>query len=156
MNVNIKGNILMTQLVYNKYFKANNKASVPDGLDGLKCINHSLSSSYGAVNYWSNHTGRESRKGCFNCYPWVNENDLGPTLFHKKIDFFLYGKDETYKYVNYKLNMFNSNLMASRNKATKNRSLKYVLSRTSYKIISDFKKYFWLIPFKGYIRNKNV
>ncbi len=54
------------------------------------------------------------------------------------------------------LNMFNSNLMASRNKATKNRSLKYVLSRTSYKIISDFKKYFWLIPFKGYIRNKNV
>jgi NAD(P)-dependent dehydrogenase (short-subunit alcohol dehydrogenase family) len=28
MNVNIKGNILMTQLVYNKYFKANNKGNI--------------------------------------------------------------------------------------------------------------------------------
>ena len=28
MNVNIKGNILMTQLVYNNYFKANNKGNI--------------------------------------------------------------------------------------------------------------------------------
>jgi len=51
---------------------------------------------------------------------------------------------------------FDSNLMVARNKAIKNRSLKYVLSRTGYKIISDLKKYFWLIPFKGYVRNKDV
>jgi len=25
-----------------------------------------------------------------------------------------------------------------------------------YKIIADVKKYFWLIPFKGYVRNKDV
>jgi GR25 family glycosyltransferase involved in LPS biosynthesis len=54
------------------------------------------------------------------------------------------------------LNVFNSNLMANRNKAIKSRSLKYVLSRMGYKIISDIKKYFWLIPFKGYVRNKDV
>ena len=54
------------------------------------------------------------------------------------------------------LNVFGSNLMDSRNKAIKNRTLKYVLSRICYKIISDVKKYFWLIPFKGYTRNKDV
>ena len=54
------------------------------------------------------------------------------------------------------LNVFDSNLMDSRNKSIKNRSLKYVLSRLGYKIISDLKKYFWLIPFKGYIKNKDV
>ena len=54
------------------------------------------------------------------------------------------------------LNAFDSNLMVARNKAIKSRSLKYVLSRIGYKIISDVKKYFWLIPFKGYVRNKNV
>tara|TARA_B100000767_G_scaffold128371_1_gene122193 strand:+ start:330 stop:1082 length:753 start_codon:yes stop_codon:yes gene_type:complete len=54
------------------------------------------------------------------------------------------------------LNVFDSNLMNSRNKAIKNRTLKYVLSKICYKIISDVKKYFWLIPFKGYIRNKDV
>jgi len=26
----------------------------------------------------------------------------------------------------------------------------------SYKIISDVKKYFWLIPFRGYLRNKDT
>ena len=41
-------------------------------------------------------------------------------------------------------------------KALKSRTLKYVLSRMSYKIISDVKKYFWLIPFKGYVRNKDA
>ena len=54
------------------------------------------------------------------------------------------------------LNVFDSNLMASRRKVIKNRTLKYVLTRISYKIISDLKKYFWLIPFKGYIRNNDV
>ena len=54
------------------------------------------------------------------------------------------------------LDIFDSNLMASRNKAIKNRSLKYILSRLHHKIISDIKKYFWLVPFKGYIRNKDV
>jgi len=54
------------------------------------------------------------------------------------------------------INLFDSNLMSSRNKAIKNRSLKYILSRMYYKIVADIKKYFWLIPFKGYIRNKNV
>ena len=54
------------------------------------------------------------------------------------------------------INVFDSNLMDTRNKAIKHRSLKYVLSRASNKIISDVKKYFWLIPFKGYIRNKDV
>jgi len=54
------------------------------------------------------------------------------------------------------LNVFDSNLMVTRNKAIKSRSLKYVLSRMGYKIISDVKKFFWLIPFKGYVRNKDV
>jgi len=54
------------------------------------------------------------------------------------------------------LNVFDSNLMASRNIAIKTKTLKYVLSRLGYKIITDMKKYFWLIPFKGYIRNKDV
>jgi len=54
------------------------------------------------------------------------------------------------------IDVFESNLMANRSKAIKTRSLKYILSRLGYKIISDVKKYFWLIPFKGYIRNKDV
>jgi len=54
------------------------------------------------------------------------------------------------------LDIFESNLMDSRNKAIKTKSLKYALSRIGYKIISDFKKYFWLLPFKGYVRNKDV
>ena len=54
------------------------------------------------------------------------------------------------------LNVFESNLMGARNKAIKTRSLKYVFSRLGYKIIADVKKYCWLMPFKGYIRNKDV
>ncbi len=54
------------------------------------------------------------------------------------------------------LKVFDSNLMASRNAAIKSRSLKYILSRLSHKIISDIKKYFWYIPFMGYVRNKDV
>ena len=54
------------------------------------------------------------------------------------------------------LNVFESNLMGARSKAIKNRSLKYVFSRLGYKIIADVKKYCWLMPFKGYVRNKDV
>jgi len=54
------------------------------------------------------------------------------------------------------LDIFDSNLMGARNKAVKNRSLKYVFSRSGYKIIADVKKYCWLMPFKGYVRNKDV
>jgi GR25 family glycosyltransferase involved in LPS biosynthesis len=54
------------------------------------------------------------------------------------------------------LNVFESNLMGARNKAIKNRGLKYVFSRLGYKIIADVKKYCWLMPFKGYVRNKDV
>ena len=54
------------------------------------------------------------------------------------------------------LNLFDSHLISDRSKAIKNRSIKYVLSRIGFKIISNFKKYFWLIPFKGYVRNKDV
>jgi len=54
------------------------------------------------------------------------------------------------------LSVFESNLMGDRTKTIKNRSFKYVVTRLGYKIISDVKKYCWLIPFKGYIRNKNV
>ena len=43
---------------------------------------------------------------------------------------------------------FNSNLIALRNKVVKSRSSKYVFS--------DVKKYFWLMPFNGLSRNKNV
>ena len=58
--------------------------------------------------------------------------------------------------LNQNLSKFKSNLMHSRNNVIKSRTLKYVLTRISYKIIADAKKYFWLVPFKGYIRNKNV
>ena len=54
------------------------------------------------------------------------------------------------------LNVFDSNLMVARNNAIKSRALKYVLSRIGYKIISAIKNYFWLIPFKGYVRNNDV
>ena len=54
------------------------------------------------------------------------------------------------------LNVFESNLMGARNKAIKTRSLKYVFSRLGYKIIADVKKYCWLMPFKGYVRNRDV
>ena len=54
------------------------------------------------------------------------------------------------------LNIFESNLMTDRNIAIKNRSFKYIVTRLGYKIISDIKKYCWLIPFKGYVRNKEV
>ena len=54
------------------------------------------------------------------------------------------------------LDTFDSNLMANRNKANKERTFKYALTRFWNKINSDLKKYLWLIPFEGYVRNKNV
>jgi len=54
------------------------------------------------------------------------------------------------------IGVFGSNLANSRSKTVKSRTLKYMLSRLSFKIIADLKKYLWLMPFKGYIRNKNV
>jgi len=54
------------------------------------------------------------------------------------------------------LNVFESNLMGDRNIAIKNKTLKYVVTRLGNKIISDVKKYCWLMPFKGYVRNKDV
>ena len=55
---------------------------------------------------------------------------------------------------------FESNLLAdhedaSKQKAFKQRSLKYILSRNKDKIAADLKKYLWLIPFRGYIRNNS-
>ena len=51
---------------------------------------------------------------------------------------------------------FGSNLMEDRMNTIKRRTSKYVLSRLGFKIIADLKKYLWLMPFKGYVRNKNV
>ncbi len=44
---------------------------------------------------------------------------------------------------------------ASKQKAFKRRTFKYIISRNKDKIVADLKKYLWLIPFKGYIRIKN-
>ena len=58
--------------------------------------------------------------------------------------------------LNQNISVFKSNLMHSRNNAIKSRTLKYVVTRIGYKIIADVKKYCWLMPFKGYVRNKDV
>ena len=54
------------------------------------------------------------------------------------------------------IGVFGSNLKNSRAKAVKSRTLKYIFSRMGYKVFADVKKYLWLMPFKGYIRNKGV
>ena len=87
-----------------------------------------------------------------NSKSWIIADDWVRYKRHANIEIF----SIVPKIIKQNTNVFDSNLMASRNKAIKNRSLKYVLSRVGYKIISDFIKYFWLIPFKGYVRNKNV
>lgn len=52
---------------------------------------------------------------------------------------------------------FDSNLMSDRNKSSrKSKTFKYILSRNRYKITADIKKIFWYIPFRGYVRNKDV
>ena len=38
----------------------------------------------------------------------------------------------------------------------KQRTLKYILSRNKNKLLDELKKFFWLIPFRGYVRNKNI
>jgi len=47
-----------------------------------------------------------------------------------------------------------SSITSERNKKIKTRTIKYILSRNKNKIIADIKKYFWFIPFKGYVRVK--
>jgi len=97
---------------------------------------------------------REAAKKMINANykSWFIADDWVRYKRHAKVDVF----SVLPTIIKQNLNVFDSNLMASRNKAIKNRTLKYVLSRTCYKIISDIKKYFWLIPFKDYIRNKDV
>ena len=87
-----------------------------------------------------------------NSRSWFIADDWVRYKRHGKVD--IYSVIPTI--IKQNLDIFDSNLMASRNQAIKSRSLKYILSRLSHKIISDIKKYFWLIPFKGYIRNKDV
>jgi glycosyl transferase family 25 len=87
-----------------------------------------------------------------NSRPWFIADDWVRYKRHAKVDLF----SVIPTIIKQNLNVFDSNLMASRNKAIKSRSLKYILSRLGHKIISDITKYFWLIPFKGYIRNKDV
>ena len=47
-----------------------------------------------------------------------------------------------------------SSITSERNKKTKTRTIRYILSRNKNKIIADIKKYFWFIPFKGYVKVK--
>ena len=97
---------------------------------------------------------REAAKKMINANSrsWFIADDWVRYKRHAKIDLF----SVIPTIIKQNLNVFDSNLMASRNKAIKSRSLKYILSRMGHKIISDIKKYFWLIPFKGYIRNKDA
>jgi len=97
---------------------------------------------------------REAAKKMINANSrsWFIADDWVRYKRHAKVDLF----SVIPTIIKQNLNVFDSNLMASRNKAIKSRSLKYILSRLGHKIISDIKKYFWLIPFKGYIRNKDV
>jgi glycosyl transferase, family 25 len=87
-----------------------------------------------------------------NAKSWFIADDWARYKRHAKVDIF----SVMPTIIKQNIDVFDSNLMASRNKAIKNRSLKYILSRLYYKIISDIKKYFWLMPFKGYVRNKDV
>ncbi|WP_269450664.1 glycosyltransferase family 25 protein [Bathymodiolus septemdierum thioautotrophic gill symbiont] len=51
--------------------------------------------------------------------------------------------------------VFDSNLEKDRSQSLRNhKTLKYVLSRWKHKINADMKKYFYYIPFRGYIRNR--
>jgi glycosyl transferase family 25 len=87
-----------------------------------------------------------------NTKSWIIADDWVRYKRQAKIDIF----SVIPSIINQNLNVFDSKLMSARNKATKSRSLKYILSRLCYKIMSDIKKYCWLIPFKGYVKNKNV
>jgi len=87
-----------------------------------------------------------------NAKSWIIADDWVRYIRHANVNVF----SVIPTIIKQNLIMFDSNLMGARNKATKSRNLKYVLSRLGYKIMSDINKYFWLIPFKGYVRNKNV
>lgn len=47
-----------------------------------------------------------------------------------------------------------SSITSERSKKVKTRTIRYILSRNKNKIIADIKKYFWFIPFKGYVKLK--
>jgi len=51
-------------------------------------------------------------------------------------------------------NLLADHQTASKQKAFKQRTFKYIVSRNKDKLIADLKKYLWLIPFKGYVRNR--
>ncbi|MDC1450396.1 glycosyltransferase family 25 protein [Candidatus Thioglobus sp.] len=87
-----------------------------------------------------------------NSKSWFIADDWVRYKRHAKVDLF----SVIPTVIKQNLSLFDSNLMASRNKAIKTKSLKYILSRLGSKIIADTKKYFWLIPFRGYIKNKDV
>ena len=87
-----------------------------------------------------------------NSKAWFIMDDWVRYKRHAKVDVFCVIPP----ILNQNLSDFKSNLMNSRNNAIKSRTSKYVITRLAYKIITDAKKYFWLIPFKGYIRNKDV
>ena len=87
-----------------------------------------------------------------NSKSWIIADDWVKYIRHSNINIF----SVIPTIIKQNLIMFDSNLMSARNKANKNRSLKYILTRLGYKIAYDVKKYLWLIPFKGYVRNKNI
>lgn len=87
-----------------------------------------------------------------NSKSWFIADDWVRYKRHAKVDIF----SVIPSIIKQNIKVFDSNLMADRNKAIKNKSLTYVLSRLYFKITSDLKKYFWLKPFKGFIRNKDV
>jgi len=43
---------------------------------------------------------------------------------------------------------------AAKQKVFKQRTFKYTVSRNKDKLLADLKKYLWLIPFRGFVRNK--
>ena len=123
----------------------NNSKDLSKGYKVVKVVQSWDSSGY-IIN-------REAAKKMIktNSKSWIIADDWVRYKRHAKID--VYSVLPTIMQQN--IEVFESNLMTSRNIATKNKSLKYVFSRLIYKIGSDFKKFFWFIPFKGYTKNKN-
>lgn len=119
-----------------------------------------LSKNYKVVNViqsWDSSgyiINRKAAEKMFNANlkSWIIADDWVRYKRHANID--IYCVIPTIIKQNF--DIFDSNLMTSRNKAIKNRSFKYIITRVGNKIIADLKKYFWLLPFKGYVRNKDV
>lgn len=83
---------------------------------------------------------------------WIIADDW--VRYNRYADISLFGVIPSIVKIN---EIFNSNLMEDRGKSTrKNKTFKYILSRNKYKLMADMKKFFWFIPFKGYVRNKEV